>query len=170
MWQVPARDLEVKDGAVDNFQQGMLWSTQAWHPIQAGVGGSGIRGVVRESFRKWVMSLLNSEGFDGVNQGKESGENENIPGRTNGIWAQRLVFLKGGAIGSFRGQMYLYVTVPRTGGCLASLPLGTKYQQYLPPLHPQYTINMTAPNAPSHLHAPPLHQRVWCHFLGENHC
>lgn len=43
-------DIEVKDAAVNNVQQGMLWSTQEWHPIQTGVGRSGIGGVGRESF------------------------------------------------------------------------------------------------------------------------
>lgn len=58
-----AGDIEVKGGAVNNFQQGMLWSTQEWHPIQTGGRGPGIGGVIGESFLKSAVSLLKSAGF-----------------------------------------------------------------------------------------------------------
>lgn len=102
------------------------------------------------------------------------GGDENVPGRTIGTWALRPVFLKVGAIGSLRGQMFFYETLPCTGGCWASLPLGTKCQQYLltapPQIHNQYNSQkcpFTFPNAEP---PPPLHQGGWCHCLGENHC
>ena len=60
-------------------------STREWHPVQTGVGGSGIGGIVRGPFLKWVMSLLSSEGLEGLNQRIKSVKNESIPGRKQGM-------------------------------------------------------------------------------------
>lgn len=71
-----------------------------------------------------MVSLLNSKGFKGVNWGKDLGVGENVPGRTSGMRACKSVFLKGGASGSLRRDMYLHETLPCIGVYLAAPPTG----------------------------------------------